>query len=66
MAQDLLLIWRMRNGDEGAFDIFVRKYYPRILKYCRYHSATKEQAEDITREVFFKFFSALSGYGYRG
>lgn len=66
MAQDFLLIWRMKNGDEGAFDIFVRKYYPRILRYCRYHGATKEQAEDITQEVFLKFFSALPGYGYRG
>ena len=66
MAQDFLLIWRMKNGDEGAFDIFVRKYYPRILRYCRYHSVKKEQAEDITQEVFLKFFRALPSYGYRG
>ncbi len=66
MAQDFLLIWRMKNGDEGAFDIFVRKYYPCILRYCRYHGAKTEQAEDVTQEVFLKFFRALPSYGYRG
>ncbi len=66
VAQDFLLIWRMKNGDEGAFDIFVRKYYPCILRYCRYHVAKMDQAEDVTQEVFLKFFGALPSYGYRG
>ena len=63
MAQDFLLIWRMRNADESAFDDFVSKYYPAVLRYCRYHSADAKEAEDITQEVFLRFFKTLSERG---
>ena len=63
MAQDFLLIWRMRNADESAFDDFVSKYYTAVLRYCRYHSADAKEAEDITQEVFLRFFKTLSGRG---
>ena len=32
---DFLLVKKMRAGDEKAFEIFVKKYYPAILKYCQ-------------------------------
>lgn len=32
---DFLLVQNMRTGDEKAFEIFVKKYYPAILKYCQ-------------------------------
>ena len=31
---DFLLIQKMKQGNEQAFDTFVRKYYNEILKYC--------------------------------
>ena len=37
MDFDLLLIQKMKRGNENAFDIFVRKHYEEILKYCCYH-----------------------------
>lgn len=37
MDQDFLLIRRMKGGDEAAMDLFVRKYYSRVLSYCTYH-----------------------------
>ena len=33
---DFLLIQKMKQGNEQAFDTFVRKYYNEILKYCSY------------------------------
>ena len=37
MDVDFLLIRKMKQGDDDAFDTFVRKYYNDILKYCVYH-----------------------------
>lgn len=33
MITDFLLIQKMKQGDDEAFDLFVRKYYDDILKY---------------------------------
>lgn len=66
MENDFLLVWKMKNGDEAAMDVFVHKYYPVILKYCRYHLSGVEDAEDLVQETFLQFFRGLSGYQYRG
>lgn len=56
MDTDFLLIRRMKRGDEAAFDIFVHKYYESILTYCCYHCPDTSYAEDLTQEVFVRFF----------
>lgn len=66
MDADFLLIRKMRQGNEAAFDLFVHKYYKDILTYCSYHCPDKEYAEDITQETFVRFFAKLSGYHHRG
>ena len=43
---DFLLILQMKQGNEKAFDKFVRKYYAGILSYCRYHCMNQAEAED--------------------
>jgi len=63
---DFLLIRRMKRGDEAAFDIFVHKYYESILTYCCYHCPDTSYAEDLTQEVFVRFFEKLSNYHYMG
>lgn len=63
---DFLLIMKMKQGNEEAFDEFVRKYYEEILRYCRYHCFDTEYAEDLTQETFLKFFANLSEYHYKG
>lgn len=62
MDVDFLLIRNMKNGNEDAFDVFVRKYYDDILKYCGYHCPDPEYAEDLTQETFVRFFAKLSDY----
>ena len=66
MDIDFWLIQRMKRGDENAFDVFVRKYYKKILDYCVYHCMDKSYAEDLTQETFVRFFAKLSDYHYRG
>ncbi len=66
MDQDFLLIWKMKGGDEAAMDLFVHKYYSKVLSYCRYHCGDYQQAEDLTQETFFRFFRALAAYEHKG
>lgn len=66
MITDFLLIQKMKQGNEQAFDTFVRKYYNEILKYCSYHCYDTEYAEDLTQETFVNFFAKLSDYHFQG
>lgn len=66
MSTDFLLILKMKQGEEKAFDLFVRKYYQEILAYCSYHCSDGEYAEDLTQETFMRFFASLSSYHYKG
>lgn len=66
MSSDFLLIRKMIQGDDTAFDLFVHKYYKEILSYCHYHCPDKEYAEDLTQETFVRFFTKLSDYRYKG
>ena len=52
---DYLLILQMKQGNENAFDKFVRKYYAEILLYCRNHCLDQTEAEDLTQETFLRF-----------
>lgn len=66
MDADLFTIRKMKQGDDAAFDAFVRKYYGDILKYCTFHCADRKEAEDLTQETFVRFFAKLSEYRYQG
>ena len=62
MDADFLLLHRMRNGDDQAIEDFVRKYYPRVLRYCHLHIQDFGFAEDLTQETFARFFRTLNQY----
>lgn len=66
MDADFLLLCRIYRGDEDAIETFVRRYYPQILRYCRLHLQGVEEPEDVTQEVFARFFQALPGYRHYG
>ena len=66
MDADFLLIQRMKNGETQAIEVFVRKYYPVILRYCHLHIKNPGYAEDMTQEVFARFFRTLNRYQHYG
>lgn len=66
MDADFWLIRRMKAGEDGAIETFVRKYYPAVLRYCYFHMPDKNYAEDATQEVFARFFRTLSQYQHYG
>ena len=63
---DFLLVEKMRMGNEIAFETFVTKYYPKILKYCQTHIGDRDYAEDLTQETFVRFFRTLNRYRHYG
>lgn len=63
---DFLLVQKMRMGDERAFESFVTKYYPAILKYCQIHIRDTGYAEDMTQETFARFFRTFKQYRHYG
>ncbi len=66
MDTDILLIQKMRMGDERAVELFVEKYFSRILRYCRSHIGDPSYAEDMTQETFVRFFRTLPQYRHYG
>lgn len=63
---DYLLILQMKQGNENAFDKFVRKYYAEILLYCRNHCLDQTEAEDLTQETFLRFIENIASYQHIG
>ncbi len=66
MDADFLLIRKMKQGQDEAFDTFVHKYYGDILRYCAYRCRDPEYALDLTQETFVRFFARLSEYRHKG
>ena len=66
MDADFLLIHKMKNGDEEAIEVFVKKYYSTIRNYCRLHTYTDCDAEDITQATFEHFFRSFRSYHHVG
>lgn len=64
--EDYILLQQIKQGESSAIDTFVRKYYPDILNYCNRRTVNKEDAMDLTQEVFLRFFSTLSIYKHYG
>ena len=53
---DSLLVHLARAGDEDACEKLVKKYYSSIYQYCLLHIYDPYEAEDLTQEVFTRFF----------
>lgn len=56
------LIEKIKGGDEAAAKELIDRYYAAILRYCGWHCAVPEKAEDLTQETFFRLFRSLPRY----
>ena len=56
------LIARTREGDDRAFEALVHAYQPRVFRWALALSGDRDEAEDITREVFVRVYRKLSGF----
>lgn len=52
---------RARQLEETALSAVVRESYPFVFRYLYYRSVTREDAEDLTSEVFVRVVSSIKG-----
>ena len=50
-----------RRLEESALSTLVKKSYPFVFRYLYYRSVTREDAEDLTSEVFVRVVSSIKG-----
>jgi RNA polymerase sigma-70 factor (ECF subfamily) len=62
MADASDLITRTREGDERAFTALVSAYQPRVFRWALALSGDRDDAEDITQEVFVRVYRKLAGF----
>ncbi len=52
---------KAKQLEEFALSTLVRKCYPFVFRYLYYRSVTREDAEDLTSEVFVRVVSSIKG-----
>lgn len=63
---DELLIKKAKKGDTEAFGLLYEQYAEIIFRYVFSHLDSKQDAEDLTEEIFFRAWKALPNYDDRG
>jgi RNA polymerase sigma-70 factor (ECF subfamily) len=59
---DVALVERSKAGDTAAFEQLVRQYDRQIFRTAQHITQNREDAEDITQDVFFKAFQKLEQF----
>ena len=65
MEPDEELVERCRRKDNGAWTRLVQKYRREIFGLCFRATGRKEEAEDLTQEIFLKVFKAIGAFDSR-
>jgi RNA polymerase sigma-70 factor (ECF subfamily) len=59
---DVRLMLQVRDDVQGAFEALVERYQHRLLGVLAHLVGSKEEAEDLTQEVFLRIYRARKGY----
>jgi RNA polymerase sigma-70 factor (ECF subfamily) len=62
VAPELDLVARVRRGDEHAFAALVAAYHQRVFRWAVALTGDRDDAEDVTQEVFVRVHRKLSGF----
>ena len=63
--EDAERIRRAREGDERALDELVRKYHRSVYNLAYRLAGNREEAADLTQEIFLRVFRHLGSFGGR-
>lgn len=66
MTREDELFRKLNKGEDSALDELIELYYPDIFRYCLWHTADRQTAEDATQETFLKAVSHIDGYLHCG
>ena len=59
---DVECMLALKKGDRKAFEVLMRKYYPRILNFAYRFLGNRQLAEDIAQDVFMKIYKSAHRY----
>ena len=59
---DVALVERAKAGDAAAFEVLIKQYERQIFRTALHITQNREDAEDITQDVFFKAFQKLEQF----
>ncbi|WP_425358502.1 RNA polymerase sigma factor [Terriglobus roseus] len=59
---DVALVDAARHGDTAAFEKLVRQYDRQIFRVAQHITQNREDAEDITQDVFMKAYGKLDQF----
>ena len=62
---DRLLVSRVRDGDEGAWQELINRYEGRLLAFAESRLGNRQSAEDVVQESFLGFLVSLPNYDDR-
>ena len=51
---------RLKDGDEDAFRLIVDRYHKDIYNLCYRYVGNREDAEEVSQDVFIKLYKAAS------
>jgi len=66
MKEEESLIQKARKGDGNAFGKLYDEYLPRIYRFIFLKTGRKQDAEDITHQVFLNAWQNMGGYKSKG
>ena len=55
-SAEKILVINLKNGDEKSFNILYGKYYPVLFSFSVKYLKSKEDAEEIVQNLFFKIW----------
>ena len=59
---DSELIEKVKNGNEGAFNFLMNKYYPRVYASLLSFTKSKEDSEDLAQQTFIKVWQQIKSF----
>ena len=62
ISDDVALVNRVQNDDATAFDILVNKYRSRLFSVIYNMTSNKDDAFDITQDVFIKAYRGIKNF----
>ena len=62
VSPDIALVERAKQGDTEAFEQLVRQYERQIFRVAQHITQNREDAEDITQDVFLKAYEKLDQF----
>ena len=59
---DSILIEKVKQGNEGAFNFLMNKYYPRVYASLFSFTKSKEDSEDLAQQTFVKVWQQINSF----